>query len=209
MEELWKFRTPSTTVRVVTIIYPFCWLPPQTDNRFRVQLLIRIIATSENIDSFVYSLLLRCSTNSQQQQHSDPFRLFLLRCGNRHLYVCLLIQLTSSTLARVKYPIGDGLFCALVSILEGLPGTVSQAPPTSRHRKDFCRRGNRISRESTNKSSGFRLLEGNRFWAGPRKTEEQRSRTGRAINIKIIGCMIIIMMIVCRIRIGFKCALLN
>lgn len=33
----------------------------------------------ENIDSFVYSLLLRCSTNSQQQQHSDPFRLFLLR----------------------------------------------------------------------------------------------------------------------------------
>lgn len=163
----------------------------------------------ENIDSFVYSLLLRCSTNSQEQQHSDPFRLFLLRCGNRHLYVCLLIQLTSSTLARVKYPIGDGLFCALVSILEGLPGTVSQAPPTSRHRKDFCRRGNRISRESTNKSSGFRLLEGNRFWAGPRKTEEQRSRTGRAINIKIIGCMIIIMMIVCRIRIGFKCALLN
>lgn len=79
MEELWKFRTPSTTVRVVTIIYPFCWLPPQTDNRFRVQLLIRIIATSKNIDSFVYSLLLRCSTNSQQQQHSDPFRLFLLR----------------------------------------------------------------------------------------------------------------------------------
>lgn len=75
--------------------------------------------------------------------------------------------------------------------------------------KGLLSEGKQDFKGSTNKSSGFRLLEGNRFWAGPRKTEEQRSRTGRAINIKIIGCMIIIMMIVCRIRIGFKCALLN
>lgn len=99
-----------------TIIYPFCCLASSADNQ--MQLLIRIIANSpKNINSLVkspcsFSVPIHNNSSSSSRVHTLIVSSWF--CGNRQLCVRLLIQLTSSTLARVKYQ--SAMDCSVRSI---------------------------------------------------------------------------------------------